>query len=250
MCDEGMLDYRRVHEDRIARASIENEGSTVGAALDRAAKALKGVAPDRLAVVLSAQHSNEDNFVFLKLAREVLGSSSLYLGGKPNGQGDQILREADKNPNTRGVAALAGSQVRSMQELGNAIAAGQISAVLALGSEVRDLADASGLGRVGLSVVLATHRGPLAERATVVLPTSSHAECDGTFVNAKGMAQESEQAIGPVGDSRPAWKLAAALSVRLGQDLGFRKLADVRAAMTRASTPPPSMRAAPAGAAS
>ena len=38
-------------------------------------------------------------------------------------------------------------------------------------------------------------------RGTVVLPASSWAECDGTFVNAKGMAQESEKAIAPQGDA-------------------------------------------------
>jgi NADH dehydrogenase/NADH:ubiquinone oxidoreductase subunit G len=50
-------------------------------------------------------------------------------------------------------------------------------------------------------------------------------------VNAKGILQESEQAFGPLGDSRPAWKLVAGLAFRLGHDFGWRKLADVRAAM-------------------
>jgi NADH-quinone oxidoreductase subunit G len=80
--------------------------------------------------------------------------------------------------------------------------------------------------------VLATHGGKTADLASVVLPASSWAESDGTFVNVKGLAQESEQAIGPKGDSRPAWKLAAALSVRMGRDLSWRKLADVRRSMS------------------
>jgi NADH-quinone oxidoreductase subunit G len=78
-----------------------------------------------------------------------------------------------------------------------------------------------------------------------VLPASSWAECTGTYVNAKGISQESEQAIGAVGSSRPGWKLLAALAVRLGQDFGWRKLSDVREAMARgsASIPPGSPRA-------
>jgi NADH-quinone oxidoreductase subunit G len=47
MCDEGMLDYHRVEAKRVLRASVDKEGSTVGAALDRAAKSLKGIAPER-----------------------------------------------------------------------------------------------------------------------------------------------------------------------------------------------------------
>jgi NADH-quinone oxidoreductase subunit G len=107
----------------------------------------------------------------------------------------------------------------------------QVKTVLALGADARDVPPPALVPSGGL-VVIATQEGALTERATVVLPASSWAECDGTFVNAKGIVQESEQAFGPLGDSRPAWKLLAGLSVRLGKDLGFRKLADVRKAMT------------------
>jgi NADH-quinone oxidoreductase subunit G len=64
-----------------------------------------------------------------------------------------------------------------------------------------------------------------------VLPAASWAESDGTFVNAKGMAQESEKAIVPQGDSLPAWRLAGELSSLLGASIAWRKLRDVRAAM-------------------
>jgi len=233
MCDDGMLDYRRVEAGRVLHAAIDKETATLGAALDRAAKALQGVDPDRLAVVLSAQHSNEDNFALLKLARDVLGVGNVFLGGKPDGEGDDILRHPDKNPNTRGVTALCTTAPpRSMQDLAASVTMTEFTAVLALGSETRDLADASALGRLKTQVVLATHDGPLSRSATVLLPASSWAESDGTFVNAKGIAQESEQAIGTLGDSRPAWKLIAGLAARLGHDFGWRKLADVRKAMS------------------
>jgi NADH-quinone oxidoreductase subunit G len=232
MCDEGMLDYRRVNQGRILKATVGKEETPLSTALDRAALALKGVRPERIAVVLSAQHSNEDNFALLKFARDVLGTGNLFLGGKPNGEGDRILRHSDKNPNLRGVTGLSSTIVpRPMQDLAAAVTTAEFSVVLALGAEIRDLTDASSLRPSGGMVVLATHEGPLAERATVVLPTSSWAESDGTYVNAKGILQESEQAFGPLGDSRPAWKLVAGLALRLGQDLGWRKLGDVRQSM-------------------
>jgi len=112
--------------------------------------------------------------------------------------------------------------------------------VLSLGSETRELADPAPLASAKERIVIAAHRGPLSGLATVLLPASSWAECDGTYVNARGLSQESEQAIGPKGDSRPAWKLIAGIAVRLGRDLGWRKLADVRAAMS-AEAPPPSL---------
>jgi NADH dehydrogenase/NADH:ubiquinone oxidoreductase subunit G len=162
------------------------------------------------------------------------------------GQGDLILREADKNPNTRGAAGVCGAVPPApMQDLAAAVQMGRYSGILALGSETKDLADAASLKNAGLSVVFATHEGPHVKAATVVLPVSSWAEYTGTTTNAKGITQESEQAIGPIGSSRPAWKLFAALAVRLGQDFGWRKLSDVRDAMARgsASVPPHGPRA-------
>ena len=242
MCDEGMLDYHRVEKGRVLKAAVDKEATTVGAGLDRAAKALKGIAPEKLAVVLSAQHSSEDNFALISLARDVLGCTNFYVSGKPNGQGDQVLRHPDKNPNTRGVTwlASAASPPKTMQDLANAAKAGELGVVLSLGAETRDLTDATPLSSVKERIVLATHEGPLSRLATVLLPASSWAESDGTFVNARGLSQESEQAIGFKGDSRPAWKLIDGLSFRLGHDLGWRKLADVRGAMS-AEAPPPSL---------
>jgi NADH dehydrogenase/NADH:ubiquinone oxidoreductase subunit G len=54
-------------------------------------------------------------------------------------------------------------------------------------------------------------------------------------MNSKGMIQESEQAIEPRGQSRPAWKLAAALGVRLGAPIPWRTLDELRAAISGAA---------------
>jgi len=108
--------------------------------------------------------------------------------------------------------------------------------VLALGSEVDAGAVAgearvASLGRLQALVLLGTWDGPLAQAAHVLLPASSWAESDGQFMNAQGLIQESEQAIQPSGQSRPAWKLAAALGVRLGVPIPWRTLEELRAAL-------------------
>jgi NADH-quinone oxidoreductase subunit G len=66
----------------------------------------------------------------------------------------------------------------------------------------------------------------------VVLPASSWAESDGLFVNAKGMTQESEKVITPQGNSSPAFRLIAELGKLMGKPLPWKKLAELRAAMT------------------
>jgi predicted molibdopterin-dependent oxidoreductase YjgC len=70
-----------------------------------------------------------------------------------------------------------------------------------------------------------------------VLPASSWAEYDATYVNAKGLAQVSQRAIQPQGDSLPAWKLIVALARSLDLPLGYVKLGELRAAMQGGARP-------------
>jgi NADH-quinone oxidoreductase subunit G len=91
---------------------------------------------------------------------------------------------------------------------------------------------AAALADVKNLVSFATHEGAFPERARVVLPASSWAEADGTFVNAKGLAQESEKVITPQGASQPAFRLIAELATAAGKPLAWKKLAELRAAMT------------------
>jgi NADH-quinone oxidoreductase subunit G len=247
MCDEGMLDYRRIHEQRVLEARIDGEPASTDAALARAAKLLEGATPDRVAVVLSAQHSNEDNFALLTLARDLLGTGNLFYSGKPNGEADEILRHVDKNPNTAGIISLCSTTPPgSYSDL--AARLGQFSHVIALGSYVSDPEGMAALRDAKNLIVFATHEGPFVAHAKVVLPVSSWAESDGTFVNSQGMAQESEKAIAPQGESQPAWKLIAALARQLGYELNYKKLSDVRHVMAPAPGASVAQAAAPIGA--
>ena len=232
MCDEGMLDYRRVHEHRILVSRVRGKKTSFSDAVEKAAAVLTGVDPDRLGVVLSAQHSNEDNFALLRLLRDYLGTGHIYLSGRAEGLGDSVLKHADKNPNTAGVTALCtSSPPKSFAEMAKDIVDGRITHVVALGSYSSDATRTDALSKLQGLVTFATREGPMAKHATVVLPVSSWAECDGTFVNAKGMAQESEKAIAPRGDSLPAWRLVAVLAKELGLPMAWTKLAQVRKAM-------------------
>jgi NADH-quinone oxidoreductase subunit G len=248
MCDEGMLDYARAHEGRLLDPKLGGEVVKVGTALDRGAELLRGAEAGKTAVLLSAQHSLEDNFAVLELATQQLGVTHVFATGRPAGPGDNILRHTDKNPNTAGVLSLLGARKPfNFAQLANAIGSGAITHVLALGSEIEEPNLAPALGKLKGLVVLGTWDGPLARAAHVALPASSWAEADGSFMNAKGLVQESEQAIEPVGQSRPAWKLAAALGVRLGAAVPFRNLEELRAALAGAA--PKSKRALQTGAA-
>jgi NADH dehydrogenase/NADH:ubiquinone oxidoreductase subunit G len=194
--------------------------------------------------LLSAQHSNEDNYAALELARQ-LGVTKVFVTGRAAGQGDNVLRHADKNPNTAGVTALANgflagsARPEPLPALAAAVERGAVTHLLALGSDIAQIESVPALKRLQGMVLLGTWEGPLARVAHIVLPASSWAECDGHFTNAAGITQESLQAIPPQGDSRPAWKLLAALALRLGygQALPWRTIDEVVAAMSPKPAP-------------
>jgi NADH-quinone oxidoreductase subunit G len=240
MCDEGMVSYPRAVENRLTTALVGGEDATIDEALMAAAHQLKGhdAEPTKVAIVLSAQHSCEDNFALLTLAKTFVGARDFFVTGRPLGRGDDILMSADKNPNTRGVIELAGATPpRPISDLFTAIGAGKYSYVIGLGSEIEvDAAAAKNtLSKVKGSVVLAAHDGPLAKGAHIALPTCAWAEVDGTYVNRDGLAQKSERALKPRGDARPGWALIVELGRALGYAMDWKKASEVRRAMGAAA---------------
>jgi len=234
MCDEGVLDYRRVHDSRVLDAQIRGASVPLKEALIAAATELTA-AGDSGAVLLSAEHSSEDNFAVIQLA-QLLGLKKVYLSGRASGPGDEILRNKDKNSNRAGAAAVAtGVTLGDTAAFQAAAEKGEISTLLALGSQLESVSAGASLVKIASVIALSTHEGPLANSAKVLLPASSWAEASGTFVNVQGIAQRSEKAISPQGESLPAWKLALALASQLGKELPFQKAKDLRAAVTAIS---------------
>ena len=244
MCDEGMLSYKRATEERQTGALVGGEDASVADALTAAKTQLQGLKddPERVAVILSAQHSVEDNFALLTLARTYVGAVDFFVSGKPLGRGDAILMSEDKNPNTRGVMGLAGSTTgsekpiatpRPIADLLKGIQAGKYSYAIGLGADVEvDPKEVkAALSRLRGFVVIASHDGPLPQAAHVVLPACAWAETEGTYVNQKGLPQVSEKALKPLGDARPAWSLVADLGKALGFATSWKKLADLRASI-------------------
>src|SRR5580700_2677317 len=62
MCDEGMLTYKEAHDDRVIEAHIGSATALVARALDEARTVFAGVSAAAVAILLSAQHSLEDNW--------------------------------------------------------------------------------------------------------------------------------------------------------------------------------------------
>jgi NADH-quinone oxidoreductase subunit G len=235
MCDKGMLSYPEAHEKRVTQAQVGGARATRKEALDEAKALLDGVKGDKIAFVLSARHSNEDNFALVALAKGALGSANFYLGGRANGEVDGVLMVEDRNSNTAGAVQVATTTPpRPFAELLEAVKNGRYTHVIALGAEAPvDAKALAGIERLK-TVVIAAHEGPLAKGAKVLLPACSWAEAEGTYVNNKGLAQRSERAIPPQGDSQPGWQWVVEIAQALGHKIGFGKLSELRKSLSGA----------------
>jgi predicted molibdopterin-dependent oxidoreductase YjgC len=68
-----------------------------------------------------------------------------------------------------------------------------------------------------------------AKLAHVVLPASSWAEKEGTFLTATGIRQEAVKCVPSPGSSIPDWQILRDLSMKMGKDLGARDIQELRA---------------------
>jgi NADH-quinone oxidoreductase subunit G len=228
MCDEGMLSYRAAHEGRVTEARIGRKATTIDLAVKEAKKRLGDVPKESIAVLLSAQHSLEDNWAVRELSR-LLGGATVYAAGAGKGYADDILIDADKNSNTKGVSELA-PDAKTYAQLLDDMRSSRVSHVIALGGVTprNEPEDATALGMLGTLIVIASHEGALTDAAHVVLPATSWAEHNGTYVNRQGIHQVAEKGPLPQGASKPAWDLARLLGTALGLEVTWTKLKDVR----------------------
>ncbi|MGE5787401.1 MAG: 2Fe-2S iron-sulfur cluster-binding protein [Myxococcales bacterium] len=230
MCDDGMLSYQRFTQNRIERPSIGRESATLEAALAKAATLLKGVDGKKLALVLGAEFSLEDNAAMYWLGKR-LGAESVFESGRPPGEADDILRSRDKNPNTAGIQMLLGTDPLPIAELAQGVESGRFTHLLILGARLKDADAEQRLGQHQgvVRVVVSAHSGPMTERADVVLPATEVSEMEGTYVNRAGVVQVSQKAVRASNGIEPGYHAISMLAHALGHGPAKLTLANVRA---------------------
>jgi NADH-quinone oxidoreductase subunit G len=227
MCDEGRFTYKSVAERRLAVPLSGGVPVDWDRALEDAAARLTAIrekAPAGLGVVFSAHSNNEDLHALARLAFDHLQVSRAYLVGSGEGWFDDILVSADKNPNTAGAKAIAGTALKTASDLSRDLREGTLSALLVVGDEglLRGAEPAAyPFDRLETLIVLATHQGPLVEAAQVALPLALWAEVDGTITNRTGRVQRLRAAVEPAGDALPGWEILSHLAHRLGIVMDF-----------------------------
>lgn len=241
MCDDGMMTYKHFHEGRLLHATIRQEEAltnvTMQEALSTASEQLRGMDLSKIAVVLSAQHPTEDNFVLAALAEKHFKNGLVYLAALGGWRGDAILRDSDNNPNRAGAQQCASKPPGTLAQLAEDIKSGKVEGAIVLGWAAEPNEKVlEALSALRTLVNLTTHPGAFASSATVQIPVATHAEMYGSFVNAKGMTQHFKRAVPPPIGIEPAWLTLVNLAASMGFELNYTRFQDLNQAVIESRT--------------
>jgi NADH-quinone oxidoreductase subunit G len=228
MCDHGRGSFERYEElprllaPRLRQGEERPRAVDWKTALDHLETALQAAEPAAVAVLGSAALSTEEAYLLARLAAQ-LGTPHRALAVAPgparfipNPQGG--ITGTDGAPNRRG-AELAGLRPEEggldADELlhGDGAARCQVLVVADsdLGPAAHDPRVVERLRRACNLVVLGWADTPLAQAADLALPLATHAEKDGTFINAAHRLQAFTRCFPAPGQARPAVEVLAEL---------------------------------------
>ena len=223
MCDEGRMHYRWMNRGDRIEAPLVLEGGRHHAvdwetALDRFGQMTRG--GSGVAVLLASGRASLESLGWLRrlLARyDVTAAVQVPIGEEAPLDGVPGLSlRAERAPNVHGARLLG-------YEAGwdSALKAAGKAALVVLVDVALTEAEAAQLAGAGSVVVLGTVESDLWGGAGLVLPVTTMAEENGTWMNVDGRVQRFQQAKAPPGMARPAWWVAVG-ALEVAGDAGAR----------------------------
>ncbi len=242
LCDEGRLTYQWANDGRLTRALLggaEPREVLGREAVAEAARLLKPLCESgaHLAVAVSLSATCEEAYLVGRLAKELFKLGEVGLIARADGDGDALLRLADKNPNRAGVTrVLADLGLGTYDEatLRARLAQGAIKALLLVGHEAADAAAlAQAAARLEVLVQIAARDNPIGERAHVLLPALPWVQQDGTWLSGTGRLQRLTPAFPPAGEAKAAHLWLMELGAGCGLGFTYPSVQTIRAEMAR-----------------
>ena len=243
MCDQGRLGFHYIHSpDRLIQPLSRVDGELAltpwSELLPQLATRLKEFSPEQIAIIASGRLTNEEAYL-LGEVRRALGGEAVLADVVPHrGQADGILRSADLNPNSRGVALFGLNNEGSvLSKIRQGIEAGTIQALLVFHENpISSLGwPAAALQKLKLLAVQAMLPGGATEFADFILPGASFAEKRGSMINASGRLQRLNKAISVPGMAMDDWQILLKLKEALGGGNGLHSIEEVFKAMAAAT---------------
>lgn len=269
LCDWGRLntinfvndDELRIKSPRIRldESSIEKEEQidvNWDEAISKTISYTKNFGNNEIMFIASAFSTLEDNFALKKFAKEIFNSENIfYIPHIDESFGDELLRRSDKTPNSNGLKLLGISPFTN--EIINTLSSGKIKMLYILNDDVLRMQGADVfLKNIDASIQLIPVHNRYSSSASVILPTATYAEINGTFVNFQNRIQrlrpavttlEQERLIGEFAvsrldkfgapndrwthgmkfNARPAWKILKLIAKTMGHEFTFENSEEV-----------------------
>ncbi len=228
ICDDGRYHLEGdKNKTRILVPHIRDNGKWAEtswfSALTAAADKIKSAGAGNVAFIGSPYASNEENYLFGKLAKAlgctadvskpIYGDTQTY---KTDKNPYPFTIESEKAPNFRGAKTVLGlGDSRIDQSLSKKV-------VVLLGSHNVELKS-----KPETLIVIGSFEDKVTHQADILLPAALFTETSGTYTNKDGVVQKFNKAVNAAGESKAAWQIAIDLAQMLGQDWYFETVGNV-----------------------
>ena len=271
MCDYGRLDTFKYINDEETRLNSplmrppeggilnDEEYNLVKCdwddAIARVISELKSYEPGEIGFIASPFSTLEDNYVLKRFANEIAGKDNIVYIPKIEGSDDDFLIRADKTPNSKGLDLLGLRKIN--KEFKEKILNRKFKLVYIINDTLTRLEQADDMmKKIEVGIMHVSNMVPSNKKATVVFPSSTYAEVNGTVVNFQGRVQRLRPAIatleverllgefsvsrwdkfgaqndkwarGTKFNSRPVWKVITQMANAMGFEFDYENTEDV-----------------------
>ncbi len=225
-------------------------------AIARVISEMKNFKTEEIGFIASPYSTLEDNFVLKRFAEEVIGNKNIvYIPKIVEGDEDNFLIRADKTPNSKGLELLGIKKID--KSFIDKILNKKIKLIYIVNDTLSRLSEAEEMIKkieVGIMHISSLVRS--SHKATVVFPSSTYAEINGTIVNFEGRVQRLRPAVatleeerlpggfsvsrldkfgaqndtwarGAKFNSRPVWKVITQTARAMGHDFNYGNTEEV-----------------------
>ncbi len=269
LCDWGRLNTIKFVNDeelRIKSPQIKLDESSMDEeelidvnwdeAISKSITLLKNYQSSEMMFVASAFSTLEDNYALKKFAKEIFGNDDIfYIPYIDESFSDEFLKKSDKTPNANGLKLL-GIKPFSNETI-DKLSSGKIKLLYILNDDIMRMPGADVFaGKIETSIQQISVYNKFSNNANIILPLSTYAEINGTFINFQNRIQrlkpavttiEEERLVGEFAvsrldkfgasndrwthgtkfNARPGWKILKLVAKAMGHDFSFENSEEV-----------------------
>lgn len=229
ICDIGRYGYSYLDDGRQDKIIVNNSGSQKALSweninllmAEKIKRLIHKKKTSHIALILHTWLSNEELFLVRKIFSADLDVEKIFFVDPAEGEEDDFLLTSERTPNKTGAKKL-GFDLKplNLEDLTE-----RTEFLLVFGSFLIDYFTSAelktALDTVETKILFTPYSSDLNTLFDIVLPTALLAEKEGSVTNREGKVQKFNQALNPLGESQPEWKIMVELAKNLGMNFRY-----------------------------